>query len=186
MKIFGIGLSHTGTKSLCAALYELGYEVAHFPVNETYKEIMLGQYELNLLKGDSYSDGITDIIGATFYPEFDKTYPNSKFILTTRDKQDWLRAMDKHFQEYPYDENATEGSHFFRSAMYGCYTFNEMRFKHIYDTHHRNIYHYFKDRLEDLLTIDITAGDEWEELCKFLDKPIPSRRFPHRRDRANV
>jgi hypothetical protein len=38
---------------------------------------------------------------------------------------------------------------------------------------------YFKDRPEDLLVIDFTKGEEWEKLCSFLRKDIPTEDFPH-------
>jgi 3'(2'), 5'-bisphosphate nucleotidase len=41
---------------------------------------------------------------------------------------------------------------------------------------------YFKDRPQDLLVIDVTAGEGWEKLCPFLGKPTPDIPFP----KANV
>jgi Sulfotransferase domain len=41
---------------------------------------------------------------------------------------------------------------------------------------------YFKDRSEELLVLNITAGEGWTKLCPFLNKQIPSVSFP----RANI
>ena len=31
----------------------------------------------------------------------------------------------------------------------------------------------------DYLELDITKGDKWEKLCKYLDKEIPTQEFPY-------
>jgi hypothetical protein len=89
-KIFGIGLSRTGTKSLTLALNMIGFKVAHYPDDEiTLKELMAGKYNFSLLKD---FDGITDITVAPYYAQLDKLFPDSKFILTVRDKDSWLKV----------------------------------------------------------------------------------------------
>jgi hypothetical protein len=37
---------------------------------------------------------------------------------------------------------------------------------------------YFSDRADDLLVLDITGGDGWTPLCRFLGRPIPDAPFP--------
>ena len=44
--------------------------------------------------------------------------------------------------------------------------------------HNKMVKYYFKDRPGDLLVMDITNGDGWELLCKFLKKPIPNKKVP--------
>jgi len=57
-KIFGIGLSHTGTRSLTAALEELDYKIAHFPRDEeTLQDLMNANWNMRILER---VDGITD------------------------------------------------------------------------------------------------------------------------------
>lgn len=43
---------------------------------------------------------------------------------------------------------------------------------------------YFAGRPEDLLIMDICAGDGWEKLCPFLGFEIPETPFPHLNTRA--
>ena len=69
MKIFGIGLSRTGTKSLSEALGIMGFKTAHYPCDrKTYIELTTGNYTLSILKK---FDGITDITAVPFYPQLD-------------------------------------------------------------------------------------------------------------------
>jgi hypothetical protein len=180
-KIFGIGLSRTGTKSLTLALNMLGFKVAHYPDDEiTLKELMAGKYNFSLLKD---FDGITDITVAPYYAQLDKLFPDSKFILTVRDKQSWLRSVAAHFgkpvfEGTPSNENTMLLRRLLRVAVYGSYSFNEERFSYVYELHYKNVIEYFKGRPESLLVINICEGEGWNKLCPFLKAPILDKHFP--------
>ena len=185
-KIFGLGLSRTGTRSLTGALQMLGYDCSHYPIDEdTYVELSNGQYDLTLLK---YHDGLTDITTAPFYEQFDKAYPGSKFVLTVRDKEAWLKSCSAHWfnrpafkdTQDPDEEVHLRMRQFLRSAVYGCYNFIPKRFSWVYDRHVRSVMEYFKDRPEDLLIIDICSGEGFEKLAPFLNRPTPALPFPHK------
>lgn len=208
-KIFGIGLSHTGTNSLTAALNLLGIKTIHWPVDrQTYLELSSGNYRLSLLE---HYQCITDITTVPFYPQFDRVYPGSKFILTFREKESWLRRMReinagwkkyghknfimKYGQRFIEDWRFyklgsfksvfsrmlhDEAIEFTRVATYGgLYFLDEERLSYVYDTHHKNVLEYFKDRTQDLLVIKITGGEGWDVLCPFVGKPVPSVAFPN-------
>jgi glycosyltransferase involved in cell wall biosynthesis len=179
-KIFGIGLSETGTKPLAEALNILGFKVAHYLDDEiTLKELMSGKYDFSLL---NEFDGITDITVAPFYTQLDKLYPNSKFILTIRDKESWLKSIKSNsekdgFEGLPSNKNTMELRRQLREAVYGTYTFNKEQFAAVYETHYKNVRGYFKYRPKSLLIINIYAGEGWEKLCPFLNQPIPEQPF---------
>lgn len=185
-KIFGLGLSRTGTRSLTSALQVLGYDCSHYPIDEdTYTELSHAQYDLTLLK---YYDGLTDITTAPFYREFDKLYPGSKFILTVREKEGWLRSCAHHWFNRPAFKETDDPDdlvhlrmrQFLRSAVYGCYNFDPKRFSDVYDRYVREVMEFFKDRPEDLLILDVCSGEGFEKLAPFLDRPVPSEPFPHK------
>ncbi len=183
-KVFGVGLSRTGTKSLTSALDILGYTVAHYPTDEiTFHELVTGQYRLSTLGACGF-DGLTDIIGAGFYAQLDSAFPGSKFILTLRDKEAWLDAMERHWHEKPvYSEQPEETAklkmrRFLRAAVYGTYTFSRERLAYVYDRHHEAVLHYFRHRPDDLLLLNLFEGEGWDKLCPFLgcgplDHPFP-------------
>jgi hypothetical protein len=185
-KVFGLGLSRTGTRSLTSALQMLGWDCSHYPIDEdTYTELANGQYDLTLLK---YHDGLTDITCAPYYQQFDKQYPGSKFILTVRDKDRWLNSCRNHWFNRPAfgdAEDPDQEVHFLmrqllRAAVYGCYTYVPERFSWVYDRHVAEVKAYFKDRPDDLLIIDVCAGEGFEKLAPFLDVPVPAEPFPHK------
>lgn len=181
-KVFGIGLSRTGTKSLTLALNILGISVIHYPNNAaTYHDLVTGNYKFSVLKD---FQGITDITVVPYYAQLDKLFPGSKFILTTRDRKEWLNSMENHWRDKHILEDGEIGStqmqvrRFLRAAVYGIYTFDRERLGYIYDLHHKNVAEYFSDRPEDLLVINICQGEGWDKLCPFLQQPLPTRMFP--------
>ena len=182
MKIFGIGLSRTGTKSLTAALQLLGYRIVHFPHDrKTINELTSGKFNFTLLKD---KDGITDITVAPYYAQLDKQFPKSKFILTTRDKDSWLKSIEKHFRHNPLPKIFPDflpnqkARRFLRNVVYGSHVFNSERMSYVFDLHHKNVIHYFENRPDKLLVIDIPSGEGWEKLCPYLNKAIVSEPFP--------
>jgi Sulfotransferase domain len=177
-KVFGIGLSRTGTTSLGEALNLLGIRTIHFPSDpETLKELKNGSYKLSVLEN---FQGAVDISVAPYYAQLDKVYPESKFILTVRPMDSWIDSVRSHWslaerwtgQNYPFIE-------FIRTAVYGSVEFNENRFRFVYQTHFRNVSNYFSNRSTDLLIMDIFNGDGWQKLCPFLGLPVPNVSFPY-------
>lgn len=181
-KVFGIGLSRTATKSLTLALNILGISVIHYPNNAaTYHDLVTGNYKFSVLQD---FQGITDITVVPYYAQLDKLFPGSKFILTTRNRTDWLNSMEVHWKDKPILEDAggditkIKLRQFLRAAVYGIHTFDRERLGYIYDLHHKNVLEYFSDRPEDLLIINICQGEGWDKLCPFMQQPLPTRAFP--------
>ncbi|MBN36011.1 MAG: hypothetical protein CMM46_14790 [Rhodospirillaceae bacterium] len=185
-KVFGIGLSRTGTRSLTKALQILGFDTIHYPADEdTYAELAYGQCELSVLRD---YDGLTDITTVPYYQQLDKIYPGSKFILTVRDKEGWLKSCANHWfnrpafkrVEDPDEETYLLMRQLLRAAIFGCYNFVPERFTWVYDRHVDEVMNYFKDRPRDLLVMNIADGDGFELLAPFLGYPLPSEPFPHK------
>jgi hypothetical protein len=174
-KIFGIGLSRTGTKTLNTALTQLDIKSIHYPGNdETFRLLSNGVVRLPIL--EEY-DGITDIHTVPFYPQLDATYPGSKFILTTRDVDAWCRSMEKHMSSLCLEDLNDSGPQWLRTAVYGIIRYDEAVMRQRFWTHNRAVTDYFMDR-HNLLVMDITAGDGWDKLCPFLGKEVPTFTFP--------
>lgn len=176
-KIFGIGLSRTGTLSLTQALSILGIEAVHYPNDaRTQEELKKGRYALTLLQT---VQALTDIPVAPFFPQFDKAFPESKFILTTRSTDPWLASVERHFRMYV--EHRRDGfDDFVFACVYGCLHFDAERFRYVKDSHEENVRRYFSDKPHRLLILDVFQGDSWEPLCSFLGRPVPNEDFPHR------
>lgn len=180
-KVFGIGLSKTGTSSLGLALNDLGISSIHYPHDPiTFQELASANYHLSVL--DKYQS-ITDIPVAPYYPQLDATYPDSKYILTVREPESWLNSIENHWafmREWAQrDEHFARFSEFITACVYGAHEFERDRFLDVYQKHLTDVTEYFASRPDDLLVMDICNGDGWEKLCPFLNVPIPAQPFPH-------
>ena len=168
-KVFGIGLSRTGTTSLTHALVMAGYRSRHYP---NPVPLLAGDFSV----GDRF-DALTDAPVAVFFREFDQRYPGSRFILTVREAESWARSVRDHFAAAgPALEGGPQGE--IRRRAYGRSTFDLETFLLAREAHHRAVRAHFADRPGDLLEMDITAGQGWEALCWFLGVPAPAEPFP--------
>jgi Sulfotransferase domain len=64
------------------------------------------------------------------------------------------------------------------TALYGRPDFDADVFLARYRRHNQEVLAYFKNRPQDLLVMDMSAGAGWPELCGFLGLPIPAIDYP--------
>ncbi len=120
----------------------------HYPHDElTFAELSRGEHRLSIL--DKYQAAVDTPI-APFYPQLDRAWPESKFILTVRDKASWLRSAEGHWHKLKVqgrnaqNERFQAFTDFISACVYGCIYFNAERFSYAYDTHIRNVLHLFR------------------------------------------
>jgi Sulfotransferase domain len=183
-KVFGVGLSTTGTSSLTVALNRLGIKSIHYPHDQlTHEQLRNSDYHLRTL--DDYQ-GVTDISVAPYFAQLDQAWPGSKFILTVREKESWLRSAELHWRflmaDKDRDPQFRRFTEFILACAYGVVGFSRERLSYVYDTHVRNVLRYFHSRPDDLLVMDICGGDGWDALCAFLGLAVPNEPFPHSYD----
>ena len=94
-KVFCIGFHKTGTTSLAEALRMLGYSVTG--PNFVEDKRILDQALALALEVTNRYDAFQDNPWPILYKEMDEAYPGSKFILTTRPTDRWIRSVVKHF-----------------------------------------------------------------------------------------
>lgn len=176
-KVFGLGFSRTGTASFARSLNELGIKTIHFPCDQTtFDELRKGKYKLSIL--ETYQ-GVVDIPLVPYYAQLDDIYPGSKFILTIREIDSWLKSVQSQWSLWRHRDPHKEFTDFVCACVYGTLEFNEHRFRYVYKVHFRNTLDYFANRPSDFLIMNISEGDGWEKLCPFLGLPIPDIPFPH-------
>ena len=177
-KIFGIGLSKTGTTSLANALEILGYKTKDYLGITRYSRGDLSSVDLDAI---SANDAFTDTPIPSFYRELDKKYPGSKFILTVREMDGWLKSCKKQFTRKLAEKQNDASINLFMD-IYDCFVFDEAKFIAGYEHFTSGVLNYFRDRPDDLLILDVTGGEGWDRLCPFLKTTAPDVPFP----RANV
>lgn len=203
-KVFCIGLSRTGTVSLCEALDILGYNSLHFSLPLfIYPEIIsqdlsfepqqkLNPYKHWRLKKEikaintkldpnmlSSYDAYGDLPIPFYFKELDAKFPKSKFIYTMRNEDKWLKSM-----KWLYEEGSVLWSHGLlddeiKYKAYNTYKFDKDKLIKSYRDHHENVMEYFKNRTEDILILNIDKERiTFDNLSKFLKRPIPEVPYP--------
>lgn len=171
-KVFCIGFHKTGTTSLELALKKLGYRVTgSFGTKDP--SIADKVHEMAYAMAEDY-DAFEDNPWPILYRELDERFPGSKFILTRRPAEAWIKSQVRDFattetpmRRWIYGEDA------------GCPEGNEDTYIARYERHNREVLEYFAERPDDLLVFDLPKGDGWDKLCPFLGHEIPDKPFPH-------
>jgi tetratricopeptide (TPR) repeat protein len=181
-KIFGIGLSKTGTTSLAAALRQLGFDTIDWANPITQALISTDDFYLY----DAFCDTPVSV-------QFERLYylfPNAKFIYTTRPIAAWKRSIESHFKRF-YDcdgfdamkarmlvpDRFHHGTQY-RETMLSLYC-NHSDFVSAYTIYEHRVRQFFADKPADrFLDFSVFAGQAWRELCGFVDRAIPDTPFP--------
>jgi len=165
-KVFIIGLPRTGTTSICVAMLELGYKVAHTAYTD---------------KCMSTAEVIADTPVFCDYQELDKQYPNAKFIYLTRSTELWLPSIKQLLKRM--FKNVTRQDGGFNPILKRCFKKIFARegeglsiddigsdefLLSCYQRHQQTIEYHFKNRSKDLLSIDISDDTSYQKLIDFL------------------
>lgn len=202
-KLFCIGSHKTGTTSLEKILYLLGFDLPDQTQMEisTFKQLLHGRYE-QLKQMVSIYDAFQDTPFAlsNTYVALDALFPNSKFILTYREPNDWFNSLEQAHKralstevrgissqamadfplhakghardvlEWQYLYTSSEDTGLSISPNWSL-SYDPDHFKSCYVRRNTEIETYFAHRPDDLLTIDLTRERDISKISKFLELP---------------
>ncbi len=176
LKILGAGLPRTGTKSLCSALGILGYNAVHHQRGEVplFPDRAITRGWIS-----QHFDGIdaaTDCPAAMYWREI-CLWRECKVILTVRDIDGWWESIKRHANTIRVgaDMAHIQYTDTLHSLLFGCAQPHEYWWKRRYVDHNEAI----RDCCSNnLLMMDIVAGDKWETLCPFLGVDEPNIEWP--------
>jgi len=176
-KVFCIGLPRTGTTSIHLAFQYLGFKSIHFP-----KELWYDIDHPITREFTAFSDTPLSLL----YERLDEAFPNSLFILSTRDLEPWLKScrwMYKYkFKDWAFD---LEPAATFNKELFGVADFEQEAFTKAYHAFHEKVRSYFAGR-PNLLELNLPRETApWQKLCDFLGAETPSIPFPHHKDHEN-
>lgn len=208
MKILGAGLSRTGTLSLHTALEILGFKSLHYDTIRL-NDVLDGSNPRPDFRRYDDIDAVLDLPAAYFYEELTAAYPGCKCILTVRNLDHWWKSICRHVDEsdptaapglglrrgakrmwrkwtnQPYEHLTRDYNRFRHELMrivYGSAIPHEYTYKRKYQEHNERVQ--LKIPPEQLLVMDISAGDGWDKLCGFLGVDRPPVAFPHKHSSA--
>lgn len=180
-RIFGIGLHKTATTSLHQALQLLGFKSGHWESAHWAKALWLDILNLGRSPAVDKFYALSDLPIPLIYQQLDRAYPGSKFILTVRPPEDWLRSVESHFSslnKFKKQWNRDPFTHRIHRELYGRKTFDREIFLARYLRHNAEVLEYFKDRPDDLLVMNMDGNCRWRGLCAFLGAPVPAEPYP--------
>ncbi len=104
-------------------------------------------------------DAFQDNPWANLFREMDREVPGSRFVMTVRPEEEWLRSVVGHF-----GPRSTPMREWIYGPGLGSPRGNEALYVERYRRHNREVLEHFADRPDDLFVMDITEGDGWDSL----------------------
>tara|TARA_A100001015_G_scaffold156177_1_gene173334 strand:- start:481 stop:1038 length:558 start_codon:yes stop_codon:yes gene_type:complete len=178
MKIFIIGFNKTGTRTLHNYFSKNLIPSIHWDHGKLAKQIKYNHENgIKILTGyDQYTvfSDMEDYINLNYahvdyFKEFDKVYPESKFILNIRDVENWIKSRNNHDK---YTENLCKKLNVTKEVL-------NQRWREDYYNHKKNVINYFSDKPNKLLIFDIEK-DSVQNLNDFFPKlQLNSKHYTH-------
>lgn len=163
-KVFGLGLSRTGTKTLSKVLRP-HLNIIHYPTKN----------HLRYLK----SDGACDISVIPQYKTLEEKFEDVKFVLTVREIEDWVLSVTNYFEfKRQFGLTPTGWQTDIRKKVYGEIFPTPEQLREAYINHYNDVTQHFKGREDKLLILNIVGGDSPEKLFSFLGLENPPIEFP--------
>lgn len=171
-KTFIIGLPRTGTTSVCVALLDLDYKVAHCAVTEA-----------SLLAAEA----IGDTPAYCDYKTLDKRFPGSRFIYMERSMDSWLPSIKSLLKNMIAGLNVEQGG--FSPTVKRCYKeifqpinrdtiASDQHLAFCYTQHRNSVLEYFKGREEIFTSLDISHANAYQQMVSFLGAHSTRETFP--------
>ncbi|MEM7093848.1 MAG: sulfotransferase family protein [Actinomycetota bacterium] len=168
-KVFGLGLARTGTTSMHEAMLVLGLRSAPDSIP------LLDGVDLDFLRRyDAFFDNPIPFR----YRALDAICPDSRYIVTHRERDSWLASMEWLFGAGldRLDPKMRAVGDRVHRQVYGSDRFDADRLRAVYDRHEREVREFVADRPH--VWLDVEDGFRWEPICALLGLAIPSVDFP--------
>jgi len=210
MKVIYAGFSKCGTKSMAAALRQLGYRVCDFLDNyESLRDAWTKVFSGEATAEDFFEmfkdfDAVTDVPGVYFWEEIHRAFPEAKVVFCTRRTEDeWYKSFVKQihssdsfiekliprlsptyhrFNGWMETMLATVFRKPSLTTLFSTVHINELRCRMIYRRHNVSV---LKNVPADKLLV-FNFADGWQPLCEFLQVAVPGTPFPHKNKNANL
>jgi hypothetical protein len=184
-KIFCIGFYKTGTTTLYEALKRLGFRTINGDKPGSYpgaddgatllRQVEAGDYRLPTFdRFDAFTDNPYFHLWREIYAQF----PDAQYIFTVRDEARWIESCVRFYRNRRIRP--------MRVWMFGPHADpsrseeSRQAWLDAYRAHNTAVRAHFADAPPDrYLELDLVRQPRWNELCAFLDRPVPSQPFPH-------
>ncbi|MEM7168266.1 MAG: sulfotransferase [Planctomycetota bacterium] len=197
-KVFVIGRNKTGTTSLGRALQELGFRLGKQSVAEGLLEDWGRRDFREVIRYCRTADAFQDTPFSLdyTYQVLDHAYPGSRFVLSVRDSaDDWFDSLTR-FQsqmigkgrlptaadlqacEYRYQGWLWRTHQLIYGATEATLYDRDLYCTH-YENYNRGVRHYFRERPQDLLVLNLANDSAMLDLANFVDRTPQGLSMPH-------
>lgn len=210
-RIFCISAQKTGTTSVGAFFLRFGYPVATWgdsERNDWSEKWYVGDYESIFKSSDFKSHQVfedTPWWAPDFYKVLYHRFPDSRFILFTRDSEKWFRSMMRHAggktlgntrhhcklyhreKEFLEKVDNEVGFNPLVSVIDNLMTMSGMEehYRASYELRHREILEFFKEHDTERLFVGRLEDDEkWKKLGRFIGVDVPEDFQIHQNQQA--
>ena len=188
MKIFGIGMSKTGTSTL-SRCFKILNQTPIIGNRSDLKDIVRSDRPYYSINKKFDYDYLNPIINETSFTKvidvaksykcfhdspwymifrrLDESFPGSKFILTIRKDSITQAKSDWYHNQRKGRVSGEPTKEFLKKQI------------EVYENHNNAVIDYFSGRPNNLLVVCWENGDGWEKICNFLRLEIPTSPFPH-------
>ena len=173
MKVIGIGLNKTGTKTLGYYLKQWGLQHKTYDLN-AFALYRAGRIK-ELLEIVQQYDSFEDWPWALMFREIDSNFPDARFVLTVRRSPEvWYRSLcNMAVRRGPL--------HRFEQHIYGYAMPQGHRNEHLqyYQQHNQTVIEHFRGRPSKLIKICWETGDHPQKIADFLDLNVTETQPQH-------
>lgn len=191
LQYLGVGLSRTGTQSLCEAMNELGFVAKHWEP-QLLSDVVLGRNNTPTFRIYDDCDCMTDLPHTYFYQEIGKAYPGLKYIFTERNEDEWYRSLSEHYDKDLAAHHVTPANLVALELAVIVYGIRMDDFRNrpfLAKKRFRDWNAAVKATIppKDLLVLNICDAkpdgkkDGYDKLCPFVGKSVLDKPFPHKR-----
>ena len=201
IKIFGLGFKKTGTTSLDSMFSHLidvfgGSRPDENERASATSDMIKGNETSTLIlakEHNYFQDSPWCHEPNKLYQRLARLYPTSKFVLTTRNADEWYSSVLRWLQCAPGQKGKCSKRKMERyRAIFGASSNSRTDFIPAFEAHNSNVRQFFKEELNQphrLLDIDLTKnkdhgnGVDWKIFCNFVglsDEHCPSGAIPHK------
>ena len=178
MKIFIIGFNKTGTRTLDNYFSENLIPSIHWDNGRLAKQIkynyengikILTGYEKYIVFSDMEDYKNLNYAHVDYFREFDKMYPESKFILNIRDVEKWIKSRNNHGT---YTKVLCKKLNVTKEVL-------NQKWRDDYYNHKKSVINYFSDKPNKLLIFDIEK-DSIQKLNDFFPElQLNAKHYKH-------
>lgn len=185
-RVVQIGFHRCGTRSLARLFAQSGYEAAHWRVQRKNgklnlartmkKNIAAGRKPLHRMERYAFLSDLECFddgqiwSGFLRFREIDAAYPDTQFLLNTRDKEGWLQSRLTH-RQYAQKVIAARGLSGIDSLL--------QVWSDDWDRHLADVRHYFRDREHDLVEFNIDTDGINDLIVQLPDFALDAAHWDH-------